>query len=472
LVSFVDRHGATWVSVLLFIFFIFGFVGGSPLTGGAEPSTTGGSSAVRQILLLGLFVGSLPILAVYRTRVVTILRANILPLIAYGWLATTALWSMYPPLTLRRVAAEMLVLCLLVAAVSAMRSWRVLVYPVVAAGALIILADVAAVALVPGLAIGPIGAMGVHSNKNIAGVVTMIALITCGGTVLATDDRRIRLGLLPVIGLGFVFLVLTKSKTALGLTVLTYAAFPAFYLFFKRWSAAPAVVPIALVSTIALVVFGVSSAGITQDQLLEFVFGDATLTRRTELWAFLQLNIDQRPYLGWGWGGFWDTGAKFNPIIAPPQSWVLPATEINTAHSGYIDIWLQAGLVGLLITVVLVVRAIWVYARLLRQRHWGGQNDRLIATMFAVVVALALYNFLESIIFTPADCLNSLFILCLLAGETCYQQGRKVTVPYARSETLAPAFSGALMPRTTERLPEASGAQNAPPYPRRLTFGR
>lgn len=428
--SFVERHEVTWVALLLFVYFTSGFIGSDPLGGSAMRSTTGGTNLVRQVLLTGIFCGAAPILIIHRRRALNILRFNILPLSAYAWLMMTALWSLHPPLTFHRVVAELLVLSLLVTAVSVMRSWRMIVYPVAGAAVLIILADMLAVVLAPGLAIGPLGAMGIHTNKNLAGVITLIAVIVCGGTFFAHPSGRVRAALVPVIVLGFAFLVLTQSKTSVGLAVAIYAVFPAFYLLFKRWSAAPAIVPAMAASVVALIVLFVACAGVSQSDFLEFVFGDATLTRRTELWAFLHTNIDQRPYLGWGWGAFWDTGSQFNPINAPPRSWVLPATEINTAHNGYIDMWLQSGLVGLSLVVTMILRTIWVYSSLLRQRCWGEENERLIATIFAVVVALTLYNFLESLIFHPADCLSTLFILCALAGETCYQLARRA-VPMA-----------------------------------------
>lgn len=426
LVSFAKRHGETWIGVLLFLYFLFGFIGNAPLGGSELRSTTGGTNVGRQVLLIGIFCGVIPILGLYRHRVVHVLRLNMLPVLTYAWLMLTSLWSLHPALTTHRVIAELLVLSLLLATVCVMRSWRIIIYPITAAAIIIILADMAAVVLRPGLAIGPLGAMGIHTNKNLAGVITLIAVIVCGGTFFAQRNGKVRAALLPVIALGFVFLILTKSKTSLGLALAIYAAFPAFYLVFKRWSAAPAVVPVVALSLAALIVLFVACADVSQSEFLEFVFGDATLTRRTELWAFLHANIDQRPYLGWGWGAFWDTGSVVNPIIAPPQSWVLPATEINTAHNGYIDIWLQSGLIGLSLVVLIILHTVWIYASLLRQRCWGEENEWLIATAFAVVIALALYNFLESLIFHPADCLSTMFILCVLAGKTCYQQVRQV----------------------------------------------
>lgn len=307
-------------------------------------------------MLIGVFAGSLPILFCYRRRALTVVRENILILVIYAWLAATTLWSAQPPLTIRRLFADLLVLFLLVAAVTVARSWRLLVYPIALAAAAVILADAAATVVVPGLAFGPLGAMGIHTNKNLAGVITLVALLLIGGSFFAWRGLRLRALMVPVILVGLVFLVLTKSKTSLGLLVLVGATFPLLYLVVTRWSAAPVIVPAVLISTIALAVAAAAALGIPASAVAEFVFGDATLTRRTELWAYLQSNIASHPLLGIGWGAFWDTGAAINPINAPPQSWVLPAAEINTAHSGYIDIWLQAGAVGLGLVLIMIVR--------------------------------------------------------------------------------------------------------------------
>jgi O-antigen ligase len=156
--------------------------------------------------------------------------------------------------------------------------------------------------------------------------------------------------------------------------------------------------------------------GVPADALSEFFFGDATLTQRTELWFYLQRNIMAHPLLGSGWGAFWDTGAEINPINAPLGSWVLKP-EINTAHNGYLDVWLQVGLVGLVLQLVVLLRFFWVYGALLRRPDLGAATQRLFGTLFAVVIVLVLYNFDESILFQPSHTLSSLFILAALAGD-------------------------------------------------------
>lgn len=418
LAAFAARCAEPWMAVLLFVYFLFGFVGSYPLSGADFAAVSGATNPTRQIVLIGLFLGSLPVLFVYRWALFDLGR-RVLPLLAiYAWIGMTALWSAHPPLTLRRVAAEVLVLAVLAAAVVAARSWRTLVYPIALAATLVIIANIAAVVLLPGLAFGPLGAMGIHTNKNLAGVVTLVSLIIVGGTCLAVPNRRLKALLLPVLAIGVVFLLLTKSKTSLGLLILAAVAFPPLYLAIRRWSVAPAVVPVAMVSALALAIAVAAALDVPATAVSELLFGDPTLTRRTELWAYLHANIAQRPLLGWGWGAFWDTGADINPINAPPQSWVLGAREINTAHSGYIDMWLQAGLVGLLLVLVVLGRFVQVAVGLLRTGgHGGGETARLVATLLCLVLVLALYNVMESIIFRPSDTLSGLVVLAVLASE-------------------------------------------------------
>ena len=71
--------------------------------------------------------------------------------------------------------------------------------------------------------------------------------------------------------------------------------------------------------------------------------------------------IGRRPWLGHGFGSFWDTGAAINPIrSAPPGAWFMKAQLINTAHNGYLDLLLQTGIVGFALGIVAILRCLWL----------------------------------------------------------------------------------------------------------------
>ena len=84
---------------------------------------------------------------------------------------------------------------------------------------------------------------------------------------------------------------------------------------------------------------------------LEYVLGlfgrDLTFTGRTNIWPALIDAAKQRPYVGYGLGGFWQSwrGVE-NPAlyIVSPGGWVPP-----NAHNGFLDLVLETGLLGLLL---------------------------------------------------------------------------------------------------------------------------
>jgi O-antigen ligase len=423
-VAFLERRAGPWVAALLFVYFLFGFVGANPLAGGVQDfAAVSQGSILRQSVLLAIFAASFPFLVVHRLEVIRLWRSAVPLLLMLGWLAVSAAWSVHPDLTIRRIVGELLVFCTLAAAVTAVQSLRVLVWPVVAAAATAIVLDLSAVLAFPNLALGPLGALGIHDNKNTAGIIALAAVILVGGTSLTIHSLRIRWGMLSFLAAVSVFLILTDSKTSIAIAVLTAVCYPPFHLAMRRWSVAPVVVPVTFMSFIALGALAAAFLGVPVNALSEFFFGDATLTQRTELWFYLHGNIAAHPLLGSGWGAFWDTGAEVNPINAPPGSWVLKP-EINTAHNGYLDIWLQAGLVGLALELVVLLRFFWVYGGLLRRSDLSTTTQRLFGTLFAVAIALVVYNGDESILFQPSHTLSSLFILAALAGERWRQWPR------------------------------------------------
>ena len=78
----------------------------------------------------------------------------------------------------------------------------------------------------------------------------------------------------------------------------------------------------------------------------EFVFGllgrDATLTGRTDIWMALADNIEQKPWLGYGYGAFWAPDSA-------PGNWVREALQWDapTAHNGWFEVTIALGFVGL-----------------------------------------------------------------------------------------------------------------------------
>ncbi|MEO1670614.1 MAG: O-antigen ligase family protein, partial [Cyanobacteria bacterium J06631_2] len=83
---------------------------------------------------------------------------------------------------------------------------------------------------------------------------------------------------------------------------------------------------------------------INANTILNVYDRDITLTGRTPLWESLWGFIEQKPWIGHGYGSFFSGSHRETDIIWKVHNWVPPH-----AHNGFIQLWLYVGLIGLTI---------------------------------------------------------------------------------------------------------------------------
>ena len=78
------------------------------------------------------------------------------------------------------------------------------------------------------------------------------------------------------------------------------------------------------------------------DLVFQWLGRDATLTGRTDIWLALADSIEQRPWLGYGYGAFWAPESV-------PGNWLREALQWDapTAHNGWLEVTVALGFVGL-----------------------------------------------------------------------------------------------------------------------------
>jgi Lipid A core - O-antigen ligase and related enzymes len=153
-----------------------------------------------------------------------------------------------------------------------------------------------------------------------------------------------------------------------------------------------------------------------QDAVFEAAGRDASLTGRTGIWQTV-LNEPNDPLLGTGYASFW-LGERLQRI------WDLyPRVRLLQAHNGYLEVYLNLGLVG----VALLGGVLWTGLRNARRRliaeqyTIGNFDDSLFETFaIAYIVAYLFYNITEA----TFQGLNFLFIIFLLLAfdfqRTCF----------------------------------------------------
>lgn len=187
---------------------------------------------------------------------------------------------------------------------------------------------------------------GIYGHKNVLGrCMSLGALVFL---LLANSRRRYCWILWVCLCLCVSLILLSTSTTALIVFLTTIALIPIFKAL--RWNYTFAV-PFFL----SVILVGASLAILLLDnsESLLGTFGrDTTLTGRTLLWATVIYKIWERPWLGYGYGGFWLGWEGESADI-----WRVVQWEVPHAHNGFLELWLNLGLLGLTIFVLSFITA-------------------------------------------------------------------------------------------------------------------
>jgi exopolysaccharide production protein ExoQ len=207
--------------------------------------------------------------------------------------------------------------------------------------------------------------------------------------------------------IGFVFLVLTASRTGFAAALLALAV----YLGSVSSKRSKIVMAYAL-SIIFCVLLLFLANGFLPNLKAAIMLGrdDTNLSSfngRTGIWDEIGPYVQRRPILGYGYGGFW-TPSHISEI-SEGEKWGIP-----NSHSAYLDNLLMLGVVGLLLYVLLF------FAGIMRAfRSCMLSNGSAFAFFGAFLVFCALDGFLESAPIEPSLLmLLSMAVLTRLAIES------------------------------------------------------
>jgi exopolysaccharide production protein ExoQ len=185
---------------------------------------------------------------------------------------------------------------------------------------------------------------GATTSKNMLGVACLISgLFFFWDTVARWSERgQRRTKRILMVNIAFIAMTLwllnvahsTTSKVCLMLGCLVIAA--AHTRWFKR---RPLLLKV-LVPAIFLLYLVLSLGFDMNGQMAGAVGKNATLTDRTQIWAFV-LGMHTNPLVGTGYESFW---------LGPRLEWFWLYSglgHINEAHNGYLEVYLNLGLIGL-----------------------------------------------------------------------------------------------------------------------------
>jgi exopolysaccharide production protein ExoQ len=179
---------------------------------------------------------------------------------------------------------------------------------------------------------------GVFLHKNGLGATMVVSCVVF--LIRAFGDLRHTKHVWLALGLSVLLLILSGSSSALINGVALMAAFFVFHIL--RWSY------LQLIPTVLAIVLIAVCANLWVADNSELLFGavgrDASLTGRTELWQLAWDAVWQQPWLGYGYGGFWNGLEGESAAV-----WRASNFKAAHAHSGYLMLLLDFGWLGLTI---------------------------------------------------------------------------------------------------------------------------
>lgn len=319
----------------------------------------------------------------------------------HGWLpaiisvfiavvAMSILWADVPDLVMRRVAAFMLFVIAAWGLVQRFSNRDLVLFCFLfggLAGALSLGSEIATGDFRP--ADSEYRLYGImHANSLSA----TLAIFILSALALRQESER-RMWYLLAIGFGVVLLILTKSRSSMVGLLAGLAVWIFLGAQDRRRAALLSVLALALIVPAAIFFFGDQlGSGIEK----AFLMGRnaetlETGTGRIPLWSYLISHyVAERPLLGHGFQGFW-TADHIRSVTAS-QDWL-----ILHAHSGYMNVLLDLGLVGLGLFVLILLLAAgrsYVYFRATQDRSW--------LFILALLVFAAVTTLFDSLLLSPS----------------------------------------------------------------------
>lgn len=350
-----------------------------------------------------LVYGAILALCVRRWKLLeSALPAAAVVLLMAGWVLCSTLWSADPLLTARR-APEFVLAALfgiyLTVRFPAERQLRIFWWAMV----LLAIGTVMVAYWLPSYGLDMSAGhhadwKGVFTQKNACGRIMVLA------TAVLLAGRRWRWKEFASLPLFLLVLVMSGSRGAWALEAVLLAGAGMFFLL-RRCAGR---IRGALLGLMALVTAtGAALVFVFRDALMAAMGRNATLSGRVEIWRAVWPFVMQRPWLGWGYEAFW-------------RGWRGPSFRVSAAvhflvfhaHDGYLDLWLQTGMVGLGLFAVAYGQA-WLGAW--RRMGRGGLEDLL--WPLSVLVIVGIYGLDENTVLVP----NGLFWALFVMAAVCLQ---------------------------------------------------
>jgi exopolysaccharide production protein ExoQ len=399
-----------------------------------------GSPLDRALLTLLIALGLL-VLGSRVKRTQEILRRNKWLVALFAYMAMSVIWSNFPAISFRRCIRSMgtLVMVLVVLteqdpleAVRALLRRLYLVHIPLSIAAIKYFRNIGVAYTSNGVEEMWVG-LAIHKN-NLGQVAMCSGLVSTWQIVQNWARKKLTLDLLLLI---LTLWVLRGSRNSHSSTAIVGFSVGAAVLFglqyFKRsvdqakrriLSGTIALMLLMPVAYFVFEVFDTTPVGL----VLEATGRDMTFTGRTGLWKDIINDAAKTPVLGVGFGAFWVGHIGYE--LYPLDNWsrVTPGWRPGEGHDGYIDVYVELGLIGLALTIVVIGCAFVGALDDLRS------NFELGTLRLTLLLSIILNNVTESSLLKGTHSLWFVFLLVAINVPAAIQRERRTSPTVDRQD--------------------------------------
>lgn len=332
----------------------------------------------RTEVILAVMYGLVALICVVQFRSTTWLLlhfpalAGLLLLTSVSWL-----WAETPDLVFRRsisLVGTSLFGVILAARLSFAEQLRLarLVFRLCAIACLVLFIVAPGYAVAVDYGTGSIRAIFPH--KNLFGAAMALGLLA---EWYACDERPLtRFTKVASLGLFSGLLVVSRSITSVVTVGVTLLLLWLFEHVHRRYRI-PLIAILAFTIGIAVCV---TLLGIDASAFTALLGRSKDLTGRTELWHSVGSMIQARPFLGYGFSGFWSGGSLESYLVERYVGW-----SPTYSHNGYLELLLNLGMVGCLLFLVFLWKGLAQAVRLAEHRNIKEEMWPLAFIVFVIV---------------------------------------------------------------------------------------
>jgi O-antigen ligase len=387
----VRTSWALWLPVVWIL-----IVGSRPVSGwwgesGQTVEATLDGSPVDAAVFGMLLVGGLFVLIVRHARAWELVRANPVVVLYFVYCLASVTWSPFPAVAFKRwmkAVGDPVMILVVLTDVQPVEAVKRLFLRV---GAILMPASIYMIRYSElGRGYDPDGHpmnTGVTTNKNTLGLLTFIVGLSVLWSIWTLlrdkeDPNRGRrlLARFALLGVVMVVLIMAQSATAVACFMMGSALIALSTR--ETIRSRPAVFHVVMV-TFALAGGGFMLFGGTE-MVLGALGRDSNLTGRTEIWRIV-MSLAQHPYIGTGFESFWNAAIK---TVRMQEGFIY--RNLNSSHNGYIELYLNLGLIGVSMVVLILVAG---YLRACRAVH---RHPEIGGLLLAFVVTSAFYSVTEA----------------------------------------------------------------------------